>query len=443
MMRPANPTATPTPIEGAAAPAAANRARVIEIEDPMIGRQLAHFRVNARLAQGEHGTVYAAEDLSLSQPVAIKLLRRPLDADASFCADLIASARLQANVSHPNVAKVRYVGEDQERPYIVTEYVDGQSLRRHLAEGGAMSWEDTVAVMVEIVRALEAAQGAGVFHGALTSSNIIVHFGEESPGVAMVKVVDFGIGRANDEHPYVAPEYTPGAPATMRADMYALGVLFHEMLTAATPQQGRMVPEGAAPAYIRRLVAFLMRPEPKQRPSGYDELLTRLEVALVKPTARPPIAARFAAFGIDLMCLVLCAVAAATVTSLTGLGSTWDGHQLGFAVFAVYWIAAHKLTRQSFGKRLCGIQVQRARGGLGWGRVAARFLVQFWGLIAAVALIDLGLGLSAEWTQIVSREGGALTIIGVLWIASFVVVLTDRKGQALHDYATDTSVVAV
>jgi len=410
----------------------------------MLGRLLAHFAISARLAQGEHGTVYLAEDASLKQTVALKLLRRPLDADASFCPDLIASARLQANITHQNVAKVRYVGEDQGRPYIVTEFVPGQSLKRVLAEGGAMPWEDAVAVMVEIVYALQAAETAGVFHGALTSSNVIVHYEENDPAARpSVKLVDFGIGRANDEHPYIPPEHVAGAPASMRGDMYALGVIFHEMMTAVPPQPGRTLPEGAAPPYIRRLVAFLVRPEPRQRPSGYDELLTRLEVALVKPAAALPRLSRAAAFGVDMLLLCLGALATGLGMSITDTGTRWEGYQLGFALFAAYWVAAHKVSRQSLGKRLCGVRLLAARGLLTWGRVLTRFVVQFWGPISVIALIDLEVGRNPQWNQITSRLGSAIVIIGALWAASFVVVLTDRKGQALHDHATETSVAAV
>jgi uncharacterized RDD family membrane protein YckC/tRNA A-37 threonylcarbamoyl transferase component Bud32 len=444
MNRPAKPTAPPPSSDGETAASAPAGARVIEIEDPMIGKQLAHFVINARVAQGEHGTVYLAEDASLKQRVALKLLRRPLDADAAFCADLIASARLQANISHQNVAKVRYVGEDQGRPYIVSEYVAGQSLKRALAQGGAMAWEDAVAVMVEIVRALQAAQTAGVFHGALTSSNVIVQYDETTPdGPPSVKLVDFGAGRANDEHPYAAPEHVAGEPANMREDMYALGVIFHEMLTAVPPQPGRSLPEGAAPPYIRRLVAFLARPEPRQRPSGYDELLTRLEVALVKPVAAVPRLSRAAAFGIDLLALCLVALAVGLGITMTGFGTRWEGYQVGFGMFAAYSIAAHTVNRQTLGKRLCDVRLQRARGLLTWGRMATRFAVEFWGPIAAMVLIDVELGSNPTWQQITSRLGSTIAIIGALWAASFVVVLTDRKGLALHDHATDTSVVAV
>jgi uncharacterized RDD family membrane protein YckC len=445
MNRPSNPTATPPTPEPAPAPAAA-RARVIDIEDPMVGRRVGHFHLRSRLGQGELATVYLADDLVLEQPVAVKVLHRAHagePAGLETAVDLLSSARQQARVSHQNVAGVRTLGAEQGRAYIVAEHVPGQTLRNTLARDGAMAWEDAVAVMIEIVRALQAAQAAGVFHGALTSSNVFVSLSEARGEAPVVKVADFGGDIARAAAPYLAPELERGAPATLRGDLYALGVLFHEMLTAVPPQAGRALPERAAPAYIRRLVAFLMRPEARQRPSGYDELMNRLDVALVKPSAVPSLWRRATAFAIDLAALSLTVAAGMILLPRAGVATPWAGGQIGFAAYALYWVIAHKVNRQSLGKRVCGLRLQKPKGLLSWWRSTARFVVQFWAPLAAVAIVNLELGSPADLSLIGARLGSVLSVLGVFWVSGLAVVLVDRKGTSLADHATDTSVIAV
>jgi uncharacterized RDD family membrane protein YckC len=229
----------------------------------------------------------------------------------------------------------------------------------------------------------------------------------------------------------------------MRADMYALGVIFQEMLTAAPPaRHERPIPERLAPHYIRRLVAFLKRDDPKQRPSAYDELLGRLEVALIEPPAAQPLVARAGAFAIDLLLLALTLVASLVALPRLAPATGWESAELGFIFFAAYSMVAHKNGGQTVGKQICGVILIEPRQSLSWPRMLARFMVQMWGPIAAAIMIDVELGSDPTLAQIGGQLGGALGVLGALWLAGFLVVFSDKKAIALHDHVTGTSVVA-
>ncbi|HEY2901497.1 MAG TPA: RDD family protein [Polyangia bacterium] len=438
--------AAATPAPAAASAASRGSARVIDIDDSMIGRRFDHFEVRARLGYSGSGTVYLAEDISLQQPVMLTMLRRVQAVTDVPGGDILAAPRAQARVNHQNVAQVRFVGVAEGNPFVVAEHVDGRSLREEIKQTGAIAWPEAVAYMVQIVRALQAAQEVGLAHGALTPANIILRRHGDDPGSPVeVKVDGFGVPAPADgasDNPYQAPERRAGGLPSMRADMYALGVIFQEMLTAAAPGRNeRPIPERLAPHYIRRLVAFLKRDDPKQRPSVYEELLGRLEVAFIQPPVAQPLVARAAAFGIDLLVLVLMMVASLVLLPRLAPATRWESAELGFIFFAAYSIVAHKNGGQTVGKQICGVILVEPRHSLSWPRMLARFIVQMWGPIAAAILVDVELGTDPTLTQIGGQLGGALAVLGALWLASFLVVFTDKKAIALHDHVTGTSVV--
>src|SRR5258708_27466487 len=124
---------------GAAAPARST-GRVIDIDDGLIGRRFHHFEVRARLGHAATGTVYLADDASLNQPVMLTMLRKPVASADTVVGDPLAAPRHQARVTHQNVAQVRFVGMADGNPFVVTEHVDGRSLREEIKHTGAISW---------------------------------------------------------------------------------------------------------------------------------------------------------------------------------------------------------------------------------------------------------------------------------------------------------------
>jgi hypothetical protein len=425
------------------ASARGSAARVIDIDDTMVGRRFLQFEVRARLGISGVSVAYLAEDTSLKQPVVLKVLRRTQAPTESQVAETLSAARQQARVAHQHVAQVRFVGVTDGLPFVVTEHVDGITLREELKRNGAMPWTEAVAVLFPIARALQAAQSVGLTHGSLTSSNVIVRRPEGAAPIE-VKVDGFGVRTMNDvdgDSPYAAPEQRAGGLPSVRADMYALGALLHEMVTAAPPHaDGRGISERLAPGYVRRLAAFLMRTDPKQRPSGYDELLGRLEVALIEPPAARPFLTRAAAFAIDLLVMTVVIVGMGVLLPRMMPTTRWEAMQFGLLAFVIYSVLAHHHGGQTVGKQICGVMALRPRQGSTWKRMLARVLIQLWGPLTAALVIDIELGFSATLPEIGSQLGGVLGVLAALWLAGFVVVLTDRKGTALHDHVTGTSV---
>ena len=216
----------------------------------MIGRSLGPFRVLEKLGAGGMGEVYLAEDTRLGRKVALK---RPADSwlrDSDARARLQREARAAARLNNPRIAAVYDVLDLENRPYIVMEYVEGETLAVHLRHG-AMPTERALVVGIEIADALAAAHAAGVIHRDLKPGNIVL------TASGAVKVLDFGLAktisdrRAEDSaaltHPgqvlgtpgYVAPEQLLGKPADERCDVYSVGAILYEMLTGRAPfQQG-------------------------------------------------------------------------------------------------------------------------------------------------------------------------------------------------------------
>src|SRR4051794_13001882 len=236
------------------------------------------------------GEVWRAEDTLLGRAVAIKMVRQEYSDDATFRERFRNEARHAAVLTHPNVTQVFDFDEggegDDEPPYIVMEYVDGQPLSDVLADKGALSDRQTWSIIGQTAAALAAAHAIGVVHRNIKTGNILVC------DDGRVKVTDFGIARAVDEASttqtgfllgtanYLAPELLRGQSATPASDMYALGVVAYECIAGRAPFTGELadvidaqqreqvppLPRKVAPA-LRDLVMALLAKDPAQRPS--------------------------------------------------------------------------------------------------------------------------------------------------------------------------------
>jgi serine/threonine-protein kinase len=242
------------------------------------------------------GVVWAAEDELLGRRVAVKVLGEALAGDGRAAERLRREARSAARLVHPNIARVLDLGEQDGRPYLVMELLEGESLAARIARDGAMAPAEAAAVAAAIADALEAAHRAGVVHRDVKPGNVFV------TRVGEVKVLDFGIASAAGEAAlttgdllgtaaYLAPERALGRPATPAADVYALGVLVYELLAGRRPFQ--------ADSDIELAMAHLnARPEPLDQVAPWvpASLAAACAQAMAKdPSARPPSAAAFAA----------------------------------------------------------------------------------------------------------------------------------------------------
>jgi eukaryotic-like serine/threonine-protein kinase len=195
------------------------------------------YRIEHELGRGGMATVYLAHDVELERPVAIKLLAQHLVGDEAFLERFVREARLAGRLAHPNVVRVYDAGDADGRPFIVMEYVRGDSL----AGPGRSSPARAVDVGIQACAGLQHAHDAGIVHRDIKPANLLVR----EDGV--LKIADFGIARAAESTrhtqvgtvlgtaAYLAPEQVAGGEATAASDVYALGAVLYELLTGRPP----------------------------------------------------------------------------------------------------------------------------------------------------------------------------------------------------------------
>jgi serine/threonine-protein kinase len=251
--------------------------------------------LEAPVAAGGMGEVWAARDLLLDRPVAVKLLAGALAGDARAAERLRREGRAASRLEHPNIARVLDLGEQDGRPYLVMELLQGESLAERIDRAGPMAPAEAARVVAAVADALEAAHRAGVVHRDVKPGNVFLTWDGE------VKVLDFGIAwRAHEAAlttgdllgtaAYLAPERVLGHRATPAADVYALGVVLYELLAGRRPFEADSQVELA-------MAQVNARPTPLDRvaPSTPAFLVAACGHALAKdPAARPPSAAAFA-----------------------------------------------------------------------------------------------------------------------------------------------------
>ncbi len=202
----------------------------------------ARYRLESKLGSGGMSTVYLARDETLERWVAAKVLHREISDQPDQIERFRREARAVAQVSHPNVVAVIDAGEDGGRPYIVFEYVDGETLKHRIdAHHGGLPLDEAAAYGIEVGRGLGAAHARRLVHRDVKPQNVLI----DSDGRA--KVTDFGIARELEQDgltktgrvlgttDYVSPEQAMGQPVDARSDIYSLGILLYEMLTGEVP----------------------------------------------------------------------------------------------------------------------------------------------------------------------------------------------------------------
>lgn len=200
-------------------------------------RHIDRFQLLRTLGRGAQGTVYLAHDPKLDRCVAIKTLSLQAAADAHQAAQLIDTAKMASNLSHPNIVPVFEVGVHDGRPFVVFEFVEGRALSDVLRAEGALPMARAVILMSQILAGMAQVHAAGLVHGDIKPANILLG------ATGIPRVTDFGISRravAAQSEPvpggtlrYMAPECFTEARSDYRTDVFALGLLFQEMLTGA------------------------------------------------------------------------------------------------------------------------------------------------------------------------------------------------------------------
>jgi serine/threonine protein kinase len=193
------------------------------------------YRIVALLGRGGMGEVYRADDLRLTQVVAIKFLPEALSQDAAVLARFHSEVRIARQVSHPNVCRVFDIGEVDGIPFLTMEYVDGEDLASVVRRIGRLSPDKATEVARQICAGLAAAHERGVIHRDLKPANVMLD------GAGKIRITDFGLAgiaanikgeevRAGTPA-YMAPEQLAGQGVTTKSDIYSLGLILYEILT--------------------------------------------------------------------------------------------------------------------------------------------------------------------------------------------------------------------
>ena len=252
------------------------------VPDPLIGKSIAHYQILAKIGQGGMGSVYRARNLRLSKIVALKILPPSLTAtDPAFVERFIREAQSTAQLDHPNVVTVHFVGSDAGHHFIEMQYVDGKTLAEILRDSERLSPSEATRIVIEAARALEAAHLKKIIHRDVKPDNIIL------TADGHVKVADFGLaalGSAGESAmaggkvlgtPYfMSPEHCRGEATDARSDIYSLGATFYHALTGRPPFAGAPIQE------VTKMQVSAILPRPREIvpdiPASVDDAVMRM-----------------------------------------------------------------------------------------------------------------------------------------------------------------------
>lgn len=265
------------------------------MNDHRVGSLLeGRYQVRRLIARGGTATVYEGLDERLERPVALKIMHPHVADDPSFVARARREAKSAARLHHPNVVAVLDQGHTADGVlYLVLEYVDGPTLRDVVAHEAPMTPRRTLDLLIPVLRGLTQAHRIGLVHRDVKPENVLLTRGGQ------VKVADFGLTRAVDEHTtsttvmgtvgYAAPELVGDGPVDQRSDVYAVGIMAYEMLTGSRPYTGTALqvatahvsrdvpaPGGLAQGFPAALDEFVLRATSRdaaQRPADAAALL--------------------------------------------------------------------------------------------------------------------------------------------------------------------------
>ena len=243
------------------------------------------YRLESKLGSGGMSTVYLARDETLQRWVAVKVMHREISDQPDQLERFRREARAVAQLSHPNVVAVIDAGEDGGYPYIVLEYVEGETLKQRIDRLGRLPVDEAAAYGIEIGRGLAAAHAQRLIHRDVKPQNVLI----DAEGRA--KVTDFGIARSLESDgltktgrvlgttDYVAPEQAMGQGVDARIDIYSLGVLLYEMLTGEVPFQADTL-VGVAMKHVNEQMPDVQERRP--------EVSSALAAVIERATAKEP-----------------------------------------------------------------------------------------------------------------------------------------------------------
>ena len=202
------------------------------------------YEIVKSIGEGGMANVYLADDKILERKVAVKVLRGDLSADDKFIRRFEREAQSVSNLSHPNIVEVYDVGVEDNQHYIVMEYIEGKTLKQLLKKRESLTLTEVIDIMTQLTDGMAHAHESYIIHRDIKPQNIMI----EDNG--LIKITDFGIAMAlnatqltqtnsvmGSVH-YLPPEQASGKGATIKSDIYSLGILMYELLTGNVPFKG-------------------------------------------------------------------------------------------------------------------------------------------------------------------------------------------------------------
>jgi len=209
----------------------------------MSGQTIGQYTILELVGEGGMGVVYKAQDNKLNRIVALKFLPHHLEKGTVEQSRFLQEAQAAAVLNHPHICVIHDVREEEGKQFIVMEFVEGKTIRETI-QHGPMQIDTAVGYAIQIAEALEEAHGKGIVHRDIKADNIMINSGNQ------IKVMDFGLAKLKGSLKltrtsstvgtlaYMAPEQIQGGDVDPRSDIFALGVLFYEMLSGHLPFRG-------------------------------------------------------------------------------------------------------------------------------------------------------------------------------------------------------------
>jgi serine/threonine protein kinase/formylglycine-generating enzyme required for sulfatase activity len=272
----------------------------------MIGKTISHYRILEKLGEGGMGVVYKAEDTKLRRTVALKFLSAKTLAGEAEKTRFIHEAQAAAALNHPNICTIYETGEFEAQPFIVMEFIEGQTLKEKVSSAGAgLSVNSVIEFALQIAEGLQAAHEKGIIHRDMKCDNVMVN----EKGVA--KIMDFGLAKLSGRTQvtqegttlgtisYMSPEQARGEKIDHRTDIWSFGVMLYEMVTGSLPFNGEYdqavmysilneEPEQMAkdvPEKLQEIILHALEKDPEKRFQSFDQIASQFKKMQGVPAA--------------------------------------------------------------------------------------------------------------------------------------------------------------
>jgi serine/threonine-protein kinase len=226
------------------------------------------YRLISEIGSDEIAITYKAWDNSGGKPVIVNVLRQNYAKDVEFLAKFYQEARRVSSLHHPNIVSIYEIGQDGALHYIVTEYVEGRSLKELISDEAPLPIEQALEIAIKVCEAVGAAHKARLVHGGINPKSILLAMD------GRVVVTDFGI--ASQAEPYLSPEQAVGENPSRQSDVYSIGALIYEMLAGRIPSREEREPLSQlnphVPIWLELIVHKAMEEEPSARYRTAEQL---------------------------------------------------------------------------------------------------------------------------------------------------------------------------